>query len=297
MIAITFVDSWNIRALKLSSLPEQVERDYFLTTIWMSTTAQAQSYIIDIYPSQDNPNQTLWIFWHVGRQQAHYGSTIRGIGGTNYKVRNSWKYAGDDGALYFANKPTNEVFSLSPLFSSTNHPKDIDSITKRLHGSHGFGPFTTNTIYFQDRVTNVPTIFAGNASKTIGGIFMNDADGDEIGIRGTSGANLSYTNGQSFRWFGTGILDKPISDFDLTYPVQSWGSDTQNSPYFAANENSSVRIRIHSSVIPEPEEYALVFGLFALAFVFFAPSIQKKPSTMKTFSCSRGGELFRPERH
>lgn len=30
------------------------------------------------------------------------------------------------------------------------------------------------------------------------------------------------------------------------------------------------------SIIPEPEEYALVFGLFALAFVFFHRRFQKK---------------------
>ena len=54
--------------------------------------------------------------------------------------------------------------------------------------------------------TNAPTI-------TIGKIFMNDAEDDEIGIRGTSGNNLAYTNGQRSRWFGSDILNKPIGDF------------------------------------------------------------------------------------
>ena len=40
-------------------------------------------------------------------------------------------------------------------------------------------------------------------------------------------------------------------------------------PQFAANAHHSVRVVVNSQIIPEPEEYALVFGLFALAFVLF----------------------------
>ena len=46
---------------------------------------------------------------------------------------------------------------------------------------------------------------------------MNDADFDEIGIRGTQGNNLVYTTNDIFRWFGAGIMDKPIGDF---FPIR-----------------------------------------------------------------------------
>lgn len=44
-------------------------------------------------------------------------------------------------------------------------------------------------------------------------------------------------------------------------------------PYFS---NQSVRISINGQIIPEPAEYALVFGIFALAFVIFRRRFQKK---------------------
>ena len=38
--------------------------------------------------------------------------------------------------------------------------------------------------------------------------------------------------------------------------------------FFAANATGSICLVVNSQIIPEPEEYALVFGLFALGFVF-----------------------------
>ena len=112
---------------------------------------------------------------------------------------------------------------------------------------------------------------AGSATKTIGSIFMNrglrsdSSTADEMGIRGTSGGNLAYTNGQTFRWFGSGILDKkPIGDFTI-HPNTPEIYNLLNDPFFG----NDVHLRIYRGVIPEPEEYALVFGLFALAFVIF----------------------------
>ena len=170
--------------------------------IWTATTAQAQLYI-DVYPSQDNPDsETLWIF--SGSSIANYGSSIRSSG--NYHARDSWKLNAAHGVdVYFANQPTNQLVSLSPLFSSANNPIDIESV--QVRGSFGSAR------------TNAPTMTAGSANKTIGSIFMNRglrsdlSTGDEIGIRGTSGGNLVYTNGQTFRWIGSGILAKPIGDF------------------------------------------------------------------------------------
>ncbi len=97
-------------------------------------------------------------------------------------------------------------------------------------------------------------------------IDLGAASADEMGIRGTSGGNLVYTNGQTFRWFGSGVLDKPIEDFiNIGRDVRNTG----NNPYFAERFAGHIQLRLHRHVIPEPEEYALVFGLFALGFVFF----------------------------
>ena len=117
---------------------------------------------------------------------------------------------------------------------------------------------------------------AGSASKTIGSIFMNAAADEEIGIRVTSG-NLAYTNGQGTSWFGSGIMDKPIGDFHPTEwrAVLSRGEHIRNvlgTPYFA-----NVRIDIHTTrIIPEPAEYTLVVGLFALAFVILKNAYERR---------------------
>ena len=186
-----------------------------MALIWMATTAQAQLHI-NVYPSQDNPtSQTIWIFGHDGRTP-YYGSSIRNTTATNFHLRDSWKpnTVGNGAPFYDNNKPTNVVFSLSPLLSSTNNPKDIESITTRLAGSARVtSPFYSG-VTFPANSTNFPTMTFGNATKRIGGIFMNDAAQDEIGIRGTAGGgNLLYNTNGTFRWFGSGILNKPISDF------------------------------------------------------------------------------------
>ena len=250
---------------------------------------KAQTLYLHVYPSQDDPTKTLWIFGPNGNPTlapatAHYGSSIRNINATNYHARDSWiSTPTTQGVtnIFFNNKPTNQVLNLTPLFSSTNHPKDIESITKRLPG-HGFGQFNTNNrvLFGHSNITNAPTMTAGSATKTIGGIFMNAAAQDEIGIRGTAGGgNLVYTNGQSTSWFGTGIMDKPIDDFLGGLPDHddaSFGKISAAAPYFVARGGQGVPIKFHRRVIPEPAEYALVFGLFALAFMIVRRRFQKR---------------------
>ena len=98
---------------------------------------------------------------------------------------------------------------------------------------------------------------------------MNDADVDEIGIRNTP-PNLVYSANDASLWRGSGVLNKPISDFHnsgLTF------SSMQGAPYFA--QSGKIEINVRQFVIPEPAEYALIFGLFALAFVIFRRHFQK----------------------
>ena len=224
---------------------------------------QAQLFI-HIYPSQDNPtNQTLWIF--SGSSTAFSGGTqIRtSSDSNNYGAgEGSWEFAEN---FYDANKPSDVNFQLSPLFSSSN-TNDIESVRTRTAGVWGAGsPFANNA-------TNTPTITIGSGSRTISHLFMDEDSGqeDDLGIR-VSGSSLSYSTGNSSAWVGSGIINKPIGDFFAGTFNRNFGGR------FAANSEGSIRLVVNSQVIPEPEEYALVFALFALGFVFFhRRQMQKK---------------------
>ena len=221
--------------------------------------------IINVYPSQDNPTtQTLWIF--SGSSTANQSQNIRTSGSVNFSSVDSWQLGTpNNGNIYNANKPSDTNFQLSPLFSSSNI-EDIHSVSNRIPGG-----VSTNTIFVAS-ATNTPTITIGSGSRTISHLWLDDdtPSGDDMGIR-VSGSNLSYSSGNSSAWVGAGIINKPIGDFFT-------GSTYNNSlgPTFAANSAGSVRVVVNSAVIPEPEEYALVFGLFALGFVFFRRHFQQK---------------------
>ena len=101
---------------------------------------------------------------------------------------------------------------------------------------------------------------------------MRDASNqDTLGIR-VAGSNLSFTNGQTSSWTGAGLINKPIGDFF----AGTFNNRVSNGPDFAADATGSIRLVVNSQIIPEPEEYALVFGLFALGFVVVRRYFQKK---------------------
>ncbi len=223
-------------------------------------SAQAQ-LIIDVYPSQDTPTNSIWIF--SGSSTVASAATLRTSG--NHSSADGWQTASD---IYNANKPSNAQITLSPLFSSTN-TADIESVRARTAGVWGAGsPFANNA-------TNTPTITIGTTpvNRTINRMFMNDVtSADNIGIRVSSTFNYGSYVGQASSWTGSGLLPKPIGDFFIKN-VNNWES---LNPNFATGWDNAVTLRIHSAIIPEPEEYALVFGLFALGFVFFHRRITRK---------------------
>ena len=90
---------------------------------------------------------------------------------------------------------------------------------------------------------------------------------DQIGIRVSSGFNYGSYSGQASSWTGSGLLiNKPVSDF-VSGNVREWNDQgLRLRPNFSSG---GVTLRFHSAIIPEPEEYALIFGLFALVFVLF----------------------------
>ena len=223
--------------------------------------------MINVYPSQDTNNQTLWIF--SGSSTARNNGSIRTSG--SYHVQDSWEVVENNYKIYNANKPSAGLtLSLSSLFSSSN-AKDIASVNARIPGGG-----KTN-ITFAASATNTPTFTIGSGSRTISQIYMRHYGGfvaDDIGTR-VSGSDLSYSSGNSSAWVGAGILNKPIGDFHAG-TLNNRGSGNSGKPWFAAASNGSVRIIVNTQIIPEPEEYALIFGLFALAFVFFHRHRQRK---------------------
>ena len=231
--------------------------------------AQAQ-LIVDVYPSQDTPTNTIWIF--SGTSSVATPGTLR-TSGTSHSSADGWQTASD---IYNANKPSNAQITLSPLFSSTN-TIDIDSVRKRIPGGG-----RTN-ITFAANATNTPTITIGTTpvNRTINRMFMNNVNvADNIGIRVSSGFNYGSYSGQASSWTGSGLLiNKPIGDFH----IKNVGNWLTLNPNFAG---SGVTMRIHSAIIPEPEEYALVFGLFALGFVLIRRHFQKKQRQQQTTSAS-----------
>ncbi len=226
----------------------------------LSPIEQSQAQlIIDVYPSQDTPTNTLWIF--SGSSSVGFAGTLRTSG--NASSADGWQTASD---IYNANKPSNAQITLSPLLSSTNS-KDIASVRARIPGGG------RTDITFAASATNTPTITIGTTpvNRTINRMFMNDQNvADNIGIRVSSSFNYGLLSGQPSSWTGSGLLiNKPIGDFF----IKNVGIFAGLRANFASG---GVTMRIHSAVIPEPEEYALVFGLFALGFVILRRHFQRK---------------------
>ena len=235
--------------------------------------SQAQLYV-DIYPSQESTNGTLWIFsgsTTAARQQSQT-RVIRTSSSAN-------DFHQDTARLFdnlFASDPGTGVKSLSAI-PALNSNKDYASLIGRLR--------TTNSAFASANlnvITNTPTMTAGANSQTITHLYFRSvSQADRFGPRVSS--SLSYNNGDTISWTGAGTLaNVPISVFSPRDPyirarkIGSAGSFYGGSAGVTTQVADGLRIRVHTSIIPEPEEYALVFGLFALGFVLFHRHRQKK---------------------
>ena len=239
--------------------------------------AQAQLYI-DIYPSQDNPStHTLWVFSGSSTTSrtivilgvpAHSAGTFRTSTGNSFDVQDSVSLSSDP---FSANSPNNAVLGLSPFSvsgSSTNYPKDYDSIRRRIPGG-------TRTQTFAANATNTPTISISPSSSTISHMFLHGAT-NGIGARVSTSFNYNTAGTAGSTWYGSGLLAKPIGDFT----AGTYGNSLIGNPgTFFTRAANNFQVRVHGAVIPEPEEYALVFGLFALGFVILRRHFQKKRPT------------------
>lgn len=230
--------------------------------------SQAQLYI-DVYQSRDNANQTLWVFSGSSTAAQLWSVRNNAAGNANFNRQDSWEVVENSGGLYIANAPSNQQLALTSI-------ADQDAVTSRdrWYVANVLTNLTTDT---------APTItFTTNSvdqSRGLWGLFLNEdtgsgsTDRDELGVR-VSGGSFRYENAAGSAWSGAGLLAKPFSDFyagdaDGTFTFNNLGSAT-TGPRFAAESQGSVQVRFHrGTIIPEPEAYALVFGMFALGFVLF----------------------------
>ena len=262
------------------------------TLLALSPVEQSQAQVyIDIFPSQDNANQTLWLFsGSIGDFWTFHNS--------NPTIRTSGHYArGDTAKTSNAFFPTGTTttsgsnHALTPLFTATatNAPLDFESLRTRLGQTIKLGTTNTNDdITIPSTATNTPTLtVSSRGSRTIANMYLRDNAGsvwDDIGPRVNS--NLDYRDNNNnarytFSWTGAGVMNKPISHFNLTTAGsyngnRAAGSESILGGFPGGGQANELRIRVHGAVIPEPEEYALIFALFALGFVFFHRRMQKK---------------------
>lgn len=238
---------------------------------------QAQLYI-DVYQSRDSANNTLWVFSGSSTAEQLWSVRNSASGNANFNRRDSWEVTGNDGALYIANAPANQQIALTPI-------TDQNAITSRDRW------YVANVLTNIAGAVGTPTLtFTTNSvdqTRSISHLFMNDdpgsgaTDRDELGIR-VSGGSFRYEATSASAWSGAGILAKPFSDFyagavDGTFSFNNLGTGATSGPRFAAASDGSVVVRFHrGTLIPEPQEYALVFGLFGLGFVLVRRHFQKK---------------------
>ena len=237
--------------------------------------SRAQLYI-DIYPSQDDYSRTLWIL--SGNSQASLSLTGSGpyirhnalAGAASANERDTYAlqdllFAGTrDGGFPFSIPQLYPLSSLSP--SSTDYAGVTNFWAATNTVSSLSSAAGSPTLSFSNRVAN-----GAVTNRSISHLFLYAQPGgdDQVGPRVSGGSNLPYgTNRPAVNWVGAGLINKPIGDFLSRDPYIRNKADALG--YFGANTlGNGLRIRVHSSTVPEPEEYALVFALFALGFVIF----------------------------
>ena len=217
--------------------------------------SQAQ-LLLTVNPLQGDTNRTVWTF--TGSSAASRDGTIP-IDVSNVGLQSY-------GEFLPYNAPASGPIRLADqLIASGNLPA--------LFGDYALS-FSTN-VNFQPRIT------ISNNTRTIGHITLVNAGFDSVGIRVSESA-LSYNTNNPVSWRGRGVLPYSITNLTATASGEYFYNHV-SSPYFAAvgtrgtPTSGGLRMIISSTpVVPEPEEYALIFGLFALGFVILRRHFQKK---------------------
>ena len=224
--------------------------------------SQAQ-LLLTINPLQgDTNNTTVWSF--SGSSTASQTSNISASSATSFGSRGS--ISPYDAVANLVNLPSGGTQFLT------------SSAPSRYSSSGSYHSLTANS-------ANRPQVATPSGTRTISHIYLvNDFQLDTVGIRVSGTTPLSYTNGASVSWTGQGTMPYPIGDFSVTAANQYY-YNFRFGPYFATAgtlgtpSSGGFRIMVSSmpkALVPEPEEYAFVLGLFALAFVILRRHLQKK---------------------
>ncbi len=219
--------------------------------------AQAQ-LAITVNPLQGDSNRTVWTF--TGSSAASRDGSIQ-IGTGNIGLEGAGQL------VPYALQSGTPVPPSTELIPAGNQPSSF--------GNYALS-FSTN-VNFQPRIT------ISNNTRTISHIFLQNFVGsDYVGIRVSGAAPFSYNTNAPVSWRGRGILPYSITNLTTT-AAGEYFYNAYSSPYFAARgtagtpASGGLRVVVSSTpVVPEPEEYALVFGLFALGFVVVRRYFQKK---------------------
>ncbi len=227
--------------------------------------SQAQ-LILTINPLQDDTNTTLWTF---------SGSSAASRSGSITTTQSSAR-AETFGTILPYNALLDQNGRLPPGALFTSSTAYTTSFNHSLSAN----------------AASRPQVATPSGTRTISHIYLEqDSNTDLMGIR-VGGSALSYSTNDVVSWSGQGTLSQSITNF----VVNTAGEYYYNfaGPYFAAESivgtpsSSGFRVVMSSTpraLVPEPEEYALVFALFALAFVFFRhrrrmQKKQRQPATI-----------------
>ena len=241
--------------------------------------SQAQLYV-DIYPSQEYTNGTLFIFSGsstISRQQ----SQGRGIRAASGRWDQDTTKTFDN--LYASNPGTGiKPLTAVPASTTSVTNKDYESLIGKLRVRNT--AFTNANL---NVITNAATLTiegtTSTNSRTIASLYLMDDVGgwDRFGPRVSSA--LGYNNSDAIKWTGAGVLTNvAIGVFNTRDPyIRARRPDSGGTFYgmlsqFTSQPSGGLRWRVHTNIIPEPEEYALIFGLFALGFVFFHRRMMQK---------------------
>ena len=210
------------------------------TLAFIPENGQAQ-LMLTIRPSASNTNNPILVF--SGNTTASSAEAIRTSASGSHENADTFTVQN----LYSVTTLAGVFRSLSPL--STLAADDPDRLAE--------GDSAPTITIAQTNALSISHI-AFDSQPVLGN--------HDLGIRASQ--YYFYSAPQTVSWSGAGILTNfNMSQFNLgTYQSSS-------HPNFSSH---SLRLTVSSQIVPEPEEYALIFGLFALGFVLFRRRMQKK---------------------
>ena len=239
------------------------------TLLSLTPLEQSQAQLLlTVNPLQGDTNRTVWTF--TGSSSPFSAGTI------------PTATAGSTG--------TENTGFLSPFAGNTNSlglpsgTQLFTAIAPSRYATAGYHSLTANpNPDWQPQIT-FQSATSTNTRSISDIYFFNNPSIDYVGIRVAGSSALSYSASDNVSWSGQGTMSYPIGDFTLTPSGEYFYTYNVGPNFVAAGtlgtpSSGGLRLVVSSTprtLVPEPEEYALIFGLFALGFVLFRRHFQKK---------------------